>query len=120
METLSSNYTRVIPRDFFNESKLLKCMGQLSLNILDGKGLLGLKIEETGEPFEILQDDGDGSLFLSNYKVTFNGKQLFLKSAYNSRLPYPLKCELDDDTCDVFTDNGDFTEEFFSLLLNES
>lgn len=115
----TNNYLRVIPRDFFNEAKLLKCMGQFSLNILDGKGILGLRIKETGEAFEILQDYSDGSLFVSNYSVTFKDKQLLLKCSLNSRSQYPLYCEFNDETCEVFNNKGDFTEEFFNLLLNE-
>lgn len=49
------NYIRVIPRDFFNESKLLKCMGQLSLKILDCQLPKGIEmyIEGDGQPFQI-------------------------------------------------------------------
>jgi len=69
------SYSRVIPRDFFNEAKLLKCMGQLSLAILDGMTPEGITItvEETGEPFQIELDD-DGYLYLTNYEMFVNGR----------------------------------------------
>ena len=46
------NYSRVIPRDFFNEAKLLKCMGLLALKVLDNMTPNGIKIliEESGAP----------------------------------------------------------------------
>lgn len=37
-------YQRVIPRDLFNEAKLLKCLGRLSLFIHDGKSPPILKV----------------------------------------------------------------------------
>ena len=64
MKTLplyESNHTNVvIPRDFFNYAKLLKCMGFLALNIHNGTLPDGIEIsiEESGEQFEIgLEDD---------------------------------------------------------------
>lgn len=58
------NYTRVIPRNFFNEAKLLKCFGKLSLAVLDCQTPPGIKIDihDTGAPFQIeLTDDDYGS-----------------------------------------------------------
>lgn len=107
------SYTRVIPRDFFNEAKLLKCMGQLSLKILDGLLPEGIKIEidENGEPFEISQTS-DGRLFISNYDATINDTYVSLSTTYNSKEPFPLVCFHDDVETVVFDDNGEFTPEF--------
>lgn len=44
---MTSSYRRVLPRDLFNEAKLLKCLGQLSLMIHDGK--CELRVEHSDE-----------------------------------------------------------------------
>lgn len=113
------SYTRVIPRDFFNESKLLKCMGQLSLKILDGMLPEGIKIEidECGQPFEIHQTN-DGRLYLNDYDVTINDTYVSLSTTYNSKDNYPLICFHDDVETTVFDDNGDFTQDFINFCNN--
>ena len=113
------SYQRVIPRDFFNEAKLLKCMGQLSLKILDCQLPEGIKIEieETGEPFEIHLTD-DGRLFVSNYQTSINDTYISLSTTYNSKYNYPLICFHDDVELLVFDEFGNFTEEFIQFATN--
>ena len=48
-ESYSNTYRRKIPRDFFNEAKLLKCMGLLSVKVLDNKIPEGIDIEVNGD-----------------------------------------------------------------------
>lgn len=109
------SYSRVIPRDFFNEAKLLKCYGQLSLAILDGKVPKGITIaiEETGESFEIALSD-DGSLYVSNYEILVNGCSTTFGTRYNSKRNYPFYCQHSDtlEEIEVFDENGEFTSEF--------
>ena len=38
-------YRRVLPRDLFNEAKLLKCLGQLALIIHDGQDSAGQTVQ---------------------------------------------------------------------------
>ena len=111
------NYTRVIPRDFFNEAKLLKCLGQLSLKVLDGKTPTGLDIafDDSGEAFSIVQDDSDGSIYVANYPITINDYQVWFKTPLNSKDAYPLFCEWEYENYTVFNDKGEFTEEFINL-----
>jgi hypothetical protein len=115
----TASYTRVIPRDFFNEAKLLKCMGQLALKILDSQLPEGIKIEieETGEPFEVNLTD-DGRLFISNYPTTINDIYVSLSTTYNSKDTYPLICYHDDIEYNVFDTHGNFTEEFIQFATN--
>lgn len=112
-------YTRVIPRDFFNESKLLKCMGQLSLKILDGKLPDGVNIEidECGEPFYIGLSN-DGRLFLNNYNTTINDIYVSLSTTYNAKDAFPLICFHDDIETTVFDESGNFTDEFITFCKN--
>lgn len=118
-ESYNSSHRRVIPRDFFNESKLLKCMGVLALKILDNQLPDGISIiiEESGEPFEI--DLGDDGLYVSNYHITVNGEDVIMKTRYNSKSSFPFMCEIGYDEVPVFDDNGDFDEEFIEMFSQE-
>lgn len=128
------NYARVLPRDLFNEAKLLKCLGQLSLLIHDGLGIdpaWALKLihqdpvdseEYTG--FIIEQNNDDGSIYCANLVLLSRGQVIRLYSPLNSKLPYPLQFfghrrdggeypTVDDA---VFNDNGTLSSEFRSFL----
>lgn len=96
----SYRFNRVIPRDLFNEAKLLKCLGQLSLVLHDGKDSAGrplppgLEIEfvepEYAEGFRVVQNPADGGLSCAAVRATFNGHPVRLFSVYNSRDNFPL------------------------------
>lgn len=110
------SYQRVIPRDFFNEAKLLKCFGQLSLKILDCTLPDGMTIyiDENGESFGI-QMSHDGYLTIDNYETTLNNIPVIFKTTYNSKFAYPFFCEYDYVDYEVFDDNGEFTKEFINF-----
>lgn len=110
-------YQRVIPRDFFNEAKLLKCMGQLSLKILNiaVPNNIKITIEGNGEPFKIYLLD-EGSLFVGNYEILVNDIPMRFKTIYNSQANYPLYCEFDYVDYLVFDESGEFTEEFIEFF----
>lgn len=75
MKDYNNKHKRVIPRDFFNESKLLKCLGKLHLQLMH--------LQETERPFVIVQfdnesfnikqDDGDGVLLQRGYFRPISG-----------------------------------------------
>lgn len=113
-ENRNHNYMRVIPRDFFNESKLLKCMGFLELAILDRKLPEGIniEIEDSGDPFEIYLDEIWGILSVSNYPVTVNGETYQFGTTYNSKSNFPFVVIKDDIDIEVFDENGKFTQDF--------
>lgn len=116
------SYTRVIPRDLFNESKLLKCLGQLALLIHDGVGIPnGLKLEYSHfenddgrleEGFRIEQDESDGALYCSNLELFCDGRLIGLRCPYNSKDPYPLIWTSDEDEGMVFCHDGSLTKGF--------
>lgn len=110
------SYERVVPRDFFNEGKLLKCMGRLALSILDCNVPDGLNIdiEENGEPFDIDLNDS-GELYVSNYPVTVNGADAFFFTSYNSKRAYPFYCRINDTDYEVFTDEGLWHPDMIAL-----
>ena len=119
-ENYNSSYTRIIPRDFFNESKLLKCMAFLSLAILDNKLPHGIEIsiKESGEPFDIVLDIEHDMIVIDNYPVTINGDEYMIGTLHNSKENYPFYVIVDDEEIEVFDDNGKFTTEFIEKFQN--
>ena len=122
-------YQRVIPRDLFNEAKLLKCLGQLSLFILDGidhsrwsvpEHLRLTHYTDVTEGFLIEQDESDGSLSCSNVRLTMYIQEIRLSSPYNCKDAYPLQFAFHagDEWIegDVFNDDGNFSGEFQELI----
>ena len=112
------SYQRVIPRDFFNEAKLLKCMGVLQLYIDANNTPEGITIEikETGAPFIIEKDETSGDIYITNYECKVNGNIVRFESNLNSKAEYPLSCYFQDSIFSVFTDLGDFDNEFIEAF----
>lgn len=103
-------YHRVLPRDLFNEAKLLKCLGRLCLWAHDYPGL-GLRFDLRPDgPFDIRQHQDSGDLYCRNLQVDGPGGPWALWVPYNSRDPWPLRFyregDDDDDGRLVFTDTG--------------
>ena len=115
------SYIRVIPRDFYNESKLLKCMGLLALKILDFQLPDGIKIsiEDSGEPFDIQLDEMWNMLRVINYPVTVNGETYDFGTAYNAKYGYPFYVLVDDLEIEVFNEAGDFTQDFIEQFTKK-
>jgi hypothetical protein len=113
-------YYRVIPRDLFNEAKLLKCFGRLSLLVHDLMLPDGVNIEinHDGEAFKIEQDFNSGDLYINNIITSINNSYVTFKTKLNSKDNYPLICEYQYDYYNVFDDSGEFTEEFIEFAKN--
>ena len=115
------SYTRTVPRDLFNESKLLKCLGRLVL-LKDGPPR-GLPIEfnddDVGDAgFKIAQNPNTGGLYCANLHFFLRGKMLELEVAYNAKTdPYPLRYEYCGDGGCVFNDDGSLDAEFVQLCF---
>jgi len=119
-----SDYQRVIPRDLFNESKLLKCLGQLCLLIHDGDAG-ELKCYHATHPdagFTISQRPEDGGLRCDNLYFTVRGVRVEFFTIYNSKDPYPLLFWNPDHMTEheVFDDSGKLTKDFRYLVLGET
>ena len=113
------SYERVIPRDLFNESKLLKCLGRLCLLIHDERCNLRFDHNTDDYPgFRIEQHDYDGSFYCDNLRFYDHfGHRLRLSSCLNSKEPYPLLCTTEDDEeIEVFHDDGELTDEFTQIV----
>lgn len=115
-------YTRVIPRDLFNEADLLKCYGRLWILLDETRGhvaQLGEEEQLPGAPFEIWQDEADGSISVANVPFTIRGERWRLSRPLNCRNPWPLWCSSpDEEICErVFTEEGRFSPEFLRLII---
>jgi len=107
---------RVLPRDAFNDANLLKCIGQLTLLIEDGK--VNLAYEYDGQPFDIVQDRADGSTFVRNVEFyTKDGTYLRHRRGLNARSAWPLYLYAPDEDGDdiehlAFDEQGKFLPSF--------
>lgn len=111
-------YQRVVPRDLFNEAKLLKCMGRVCLLIHDNV-LHQLTVEDGGlglSGFKVDLSDG-GNLSISNLLVKQDGQVLNLVTTYNSKQNYPLMLIKEDySEISVFEEDGELSKDFLSYL----
>lgn len=109
-------YERVIPRDLFNESKVLKCWGRIALLIHDGCAPEGLTVDHDTEyesHFVIDQNPMTGDLYPLNLHLKLNGVKLNAVNPYNSKEAYPIIIEDDEEgSFEVFNDDGTWTNEF--------
>jgi len=104
-----ANYKRVLPRDAFNEAKLLKCIGKLTLMIEDGM-LSAWAYHYDGEPFNIEQDTNDGSISVTNITFWEHKRQVKCFTPLNSKSPWPLVALVDEGEGHeqyMFNDHGD-------------
>lgn len=109
-------YLRVIPRDLFNEGDLLKCLGRLYIALEQAGEHRAMLDEGAGQPFAIRQDEGSGAIYVSNLLFTVGGTPYRLTRPLNSRRPWPLYAEDEDDATSVFTETGDLTPEFKAMI----
>ena len=118
-ESYSNTYRRKIPRDFFNEAKLLKCMGLLSVKVLDNKIPEGIDIEVNGDGdrFNIELNETYYGLQVTNYTVSINEEDYVSYTAYNSKDNFPLMIVDEDDyEFRAFDEQGNFSEDFIEYF----
>lgn len=113
-QNIDTTYQRVIPRDLFNESKLLKCIGRLCLLIHDNLTPCKMSFNDDIDSFEIgLMDDGH--LAIANLDIKIKGKVYLFKTQYNSKSNYPLLVEKDYCEYRVFDESGNWDDEFIDF-----
>lgn len=116
-------YTRVCPRDLFNEASLLKCLGQLYLKTEGMPGVIWAD-PQAGEPFHVDQDESDGSISCATATLVLGEDRCAFRRPLNDRDPYPLFCthvgttELWDEVA-VFDERGELTSEFMQVLAGQ-
>lgn len=122
-------YSRVIPRDLFNEASLLKCLGRLFIALENAKqhaaimgdgAKHGALDDYSGEPFDIAMDESTGAIRVANLPFYVRGQRFLLQRPLNSREEWPLyvECDLDDDfeEIEVFTAEGDLTPDMRQFI----
>lgn len=110
-------YQRVLPRDLFNEAKLLKCLGQLCLQIHEGlAGNLTFEYLDPEQGFDIYQDQNSGDTYCDNLFFYLNKEIITFSSGINSRENWPLVVNCKEDIYFVFNKDGKFTEFFKQLI----
>lgn len=112
-----NDYFREIPRDLFNEGNLLKCYGQIYLNLEKLHVNASLEIDENNG-FVIGQDQSDGSISLLNVKLIVRDEIIKLHRPLNSRKAFPLQAQIsEDEEISVFDEDGSFTREMLDFLF---
>lgn len=113
-------YTRVIPRDLFNEADLLKCYGRLWILLDENRGHvaeLGEQEQLPGAPFEIWQDESDGSLTVVNVPLRVRGVDWQLCRPLNARAAWPLYAHSPmGEEYRVFDLDGNISPEFWIVI----
>lgn len=120
LKYIQENYQRVIPRDFFNESMLLKCMGKLTLLIHNNQLPPELVIDYDDSGFEV--DLTEHGLEVSNATLSYGGVPLTFFTPYNSREPWPMFVvnEENYEEVQVFDNKGNVLQEFLDFLAGTS
>jgi hypothetical protein len=114
------SYTRVIPRDLFNEANLLKCLGRIYIN-LETANVPNVELDHDGEAFDVQMDENSGALYASNVTLMVRGDPCRLVRPLNSREAWPLKMvDEQDEEIDVFSEDGSFSAEMLAFLRGES
>jgi len=116
---------RVIPRDLFNEAKLLKSLGRLCLMIHEGQAdPLTVEHEDPETGFQVGLCPTRGVLYVSNLWFQCDEGAVEFYTDYNDRGPWPLWAEMgfpdggaDTGPFEVFTDDGELTQEFRAGVL---
>lgn len=115
------SYRRVIPRDLFNEGNLLKCYGQLYMELekLGMEDCLMVSTSIADHGFRVYQTSADGSTSLDNVFLVVRRERVRLSRPLNSREPFPLWLHTGDNEDYeflVFDDRGRFTEAMRAFL----
>jgi hypothetical protein len=121
------SYTRVIPRDLFNEANLLKCYGHIYIELeklpADSRAELVENFGQ-GEPFKIEQDV-NGCLSIGNVALIVHGDRCWLSRPLNSRDAWPLWIEGTDsqgeldEPFEVFDSEGHFSPDMLAFIAGQ-
>jgi hypothetical protein len=114
-------YTRVLPRDLFNEADLLKCMARLCIFLDDTPDhVASLEDDmEAGAPFDVQQSMTSGAIYVANIPFSVSGEAYDLYRPLNSRQPWPLWCgpsHGEGEAIRVFSEEGLLSEDMLSLI----
>lgn len=116
---MNSKYNRVLPRDLFNEAKLLKCIGHLIIMIQENREPASCKMSYSDllipDRFDVALLP-EGSLVIQNLGIAVNRKPYIFKTTYNSKANFPLFVQHKDADYRVFDEEGKWDSEFHEFL----
>ncbi len=109
-------YSRVMPRDLFNEAKVLSMHLKFIDDYNNGRLPEGFEISVEGRSPDVGLSD-DGELYLPNVQIYFQGESVTLSTTYNagkdSKFPLSISSEEHDVwSVPVYDGNGRLDEEF--------
>lgn len=111
-------YIRVIPRDLFNESNLLKCLGKLAL-LVENKAAPNLSYYYDHKPFNIVQNEASGGLQCLNVTFYTLKQDLILERPLNSRESWPLYVLTEQEDYPVFNSQGNLENSLLDFLKTQ-
>lgn len=110
-------YTRVLPRDLFNEGNLLNCLGRLWIKLDDRRDHNARLIHAApSEQFWIYQDPSDGSINSRNVVLVVGTMSVRLFRPLNARDKWPLWVKDGDEDRRVFDLDGELSPEFWVMI----
>lgn len=111
IEARLTPYVKVVPRDLFNDAKLLKCLGVLSVKVLDKDTPCEINIDAPEDEFKIGLYE-DGTLAVTNMSIKVKGVERSFRITYNSKNNFPLFMEVDGEEILVFNEVGEWSDDF--------
>lgn len=115
-----TSYTRVIPRDLFNEGDLLNLYGRLVILLGKTNGHDAAFGQDQVPSFDIIQDESSGSLTIANLVFTVRGERCRLTRPLNSLRKWSLWLtpwnDPDSEEIAVFDDQGNLSPEMLALI----
>ncbi len=123
MFSLRDNYNRVMPRDLFNEAKVLSMHLKLIDDYNNGRLPAGIDIRVDDESLNVGLSD-NGELYLSGVEVYYDGELLSLETTYNAgkddRFPFYVTAEgIDVWGVPIYDNDGNLDSEFTEYFDQE-
>lgn len=111
------SYSRVIPRDLFNEGDLLNCLGRLWIKLEDRRDHNArLTHYQRSGPFDVRQEPSDGSIYVENVLLIVDELQRPMFRPLNTREKWPLWARFDDEDVRVLDLDGELSPEFWIAI----
>lgn len=116
-----AGYGRVVPRDLFNEAKLLKCLGFVCL-LMEESSHFKFELKQSENGFKIRQDASSGDIRVANLHFWYLGTPIYFSSSLNSKGDLPLIASAGEEDVGVSVlvrtdvDKVEFSEEFVEWI----
>jgi hypothetical protein len=107
-------FHRVVPRDLFNEAKILAMVGKFAQDVNQGKMPRGF-IGKLNKKWTVALSE-DGSLYISGFILTYKGKRADLTMNYNAGKMYRFPLQITVESMNlwnvsVYEENGELDSD---------